>query len=295
MEKENRVIVGCMRLAGLPQKEADHFLDHALDAGVRWFDHADIYGAGACEEVFARWLAAEPGRREKVILQSKCSIVPGVMYDCSRDYILSAVDKILGRLGTDHLDALLLHRPDALMEPQEVAEAFTRLQESGKVLHFGVSNFSAMRLALLQKNLPQKLEFNQMQFGPAHTSMVNLSVEANTQGAVNRDGEVLDYCMLNGITMQAWSPLQYGMISGCFLTNPDFAPLTAKLSEIGEKYGAAPATITAAWVLRHPAGFQVISGSMKEKHFDEMAAAREITLTREEWYEIYRAAGNELP
>lgn len=294
MEQKDGVIVGCMRLCGLEQKEANRFLDHALDAGVRWFDHADIYGRGECEKVFGTWLRENPSRRDEIFLQSKCCIVPKTMYDSSKDYILSCVEGSLQRLGTDHLDALLLHRPDALMEPEEVAEAFDILQSSGKVKRFGVSNFSAMRLAYLQKTVKQKLEFNQMQFGPAQPYLVRFSMEANNLEAQNRDGELLDYCMMNDIRIQAWSPLQYGMIAGCFLTNPDFAPLTEKLTEIGEEYGVAPATIVAAWILRHPAGFQVISGSMKEKHFDEMAAARSITLTRQQWYEIYRAAGNPL-
>lgn len=295
MVQDNRMIVGCMRLNALTQKEANHFLDHAMDAGVRWFDHADIYGGGQCEEIFGRWLKENPSRREALTLQGKCSIIPGLMYDCSKEHILSAVDGILSRLSTDRLDVLLLHRPDALMEPEEAAEAFSQLQAAGKVARFGVSNFSAMRLALLQKSVSQKLEFNQMQFGPAQASLVRFAMEANNAGAVNRDGELLDYCMLNGVTIQAWSPLQYGMISGCFLTNPDFAKLTAKLTEIGAGYGVSPATVAAAWVLRHPAGIQVISGSMSEEHFDQMAAARSIRLTRKEWYEIYSAAENPLP
>lgn len=295
MEQKDKIIVGCMRLNALSQKEANRFLDHALDAGVRWFDHADIYGGGQCEEIFGRWLRENPGRRGEIVLQSKCSIIPGLMYDCSREHILSAVEGILKRLGTDRLDVLLLHRPDALMEPEEVAEAFDRLYTSGKVARFGVSNFSAMRLALLQKYVGRKLEFDQMQFGPAQASLVRFAMEANNQGAVNRDGELLDYCMLNGVGLQAWSPLQYGMISGCFLTSPDFAGLTARLTETGAAYGVSPATVAAAWILRHPAGIQVISGSMKEEHFDQMAAAREVHLTRKEWYEIYTAGGNPLP
>lgn len=295
MEQKDRIIAGCMRLNSRSRKEAGEFLSHALDAGVRWFDHADIYGGGECEEIFGRWLAEDPSRRDKIVLQSKCSIVPGRMYDCSRDYILSAAEKSLRRLGTDHLDVLLLHRPDALMEPQEVAEAFETLYASGKVLRFGVSNFSAGRLEMLQRFVGRKLEFDQVQFGPAHAHLVRFSMEAGCKDAVSRDGELLDCCMRHGVGLQAWSPLQYGMIAGCFLTNPAFAPLTDKLAQIGKRYDAAPATIAAAWILRHPAGFQVISGSMGRTHFDEMAAARDLTLTREEWYEIYLAGGNPLP
>lgn len=290
--EQQRIIVGCMRLAGLGQ-EAGRFLDHAMELGLSWFDHADIYGGGDCERIFGRWLRSQA--RDKVILQSKCSIVPGKMYDCSRDYILHAVDGILSRLGTDYLDTLLLHRPDALMEPQEVAEAFDRLSEAGKVRSFGVSNFSTGRLRLLNRWLNGRIQFNQLQFGPAHTGPVRFAMEANNQGAADQDGEVLDYCMRNGITPQAWSPLQHGMIAGCFLNNPDFAPLSDKLAQIGQAHGAAPATVAAAWILRHPAGFQVVSGSTSQAHFDQMAAARELTLTREEWYEIYLAGGNPLP
>lgn len=295
MENNDRILAGCMRLCTLRQKEADHFIDHALDAGIRWFDHADIYGGGDCERIFGRWLRDNSSRRENILLQSKCSIVPGKMYDCSKNYILSAVDGILRRLETDYLDVLLLHRPDALMEPQEVGEAFACLRESGKVKRFGVSNFSAMRLALLQKHVDQKLEFDQMQFGPAQASLVRFAMEANNQGAVNRDGELLDYCMLRDVTIQAWSPLQHGMIAGCFLGNPRFSALTDKLTQIAGRYGVSPAAIAVAWILRHPARLQTISGSMNETHFDEMAAARGITLTREEWYEIYLAGENPLP
>lgn len=293
--KQDRVLVGCMRLAGLSQKEANRFLDLAVDTGVRWFDHADIYGAGACEERFGAWLRENPHKREKLVVQDKCGIIPGTMYDSSREHILEAVEGSLKRLNTHCLDVLLIHRPDALMEPGEVGEAFESLKAAGKVRHFGVSNFSARRLALLQRGIGQRLEFNQLQFGPAQASLVRFGMEANNRGATDRDGEVLDYCMDKGIVPQAWSPPQHGMIAGCFLGNPQFQKLNDKLAEIGGALGAAPATVAAAWILRHPAGFQVISGSMGENHFLEMAAARDLALTRRQWYEIYLAGENPMP
>lgn len=295
MEKKNRIITGCMRLAGRSRGEADRFLSHALDVGANWFDHADIYGGGECERTFGAWLKAEPGRRKKVVLQSKCGIVPGMCYDSSRDHILASVDGILERLGTDHLDVLLLHRPDALMEPEEVAEAFDRLYAHGKVLRFGVSNFSAKRMKFLQNYVDRKLEFDQVQFGPAHAGLVRFGLAANNAGEADGDGELVDWCMLRGVGLQAWSPLQYGMIEGCFLNEPGFAQLTARLTEIGAAYGLSPAATAIAWVLRHPAGFQVITGTMNEAHLDDLLAAQAVRLTRGEWYDIYRAAGNPQP
>lgn len=295
MNAQQRIIVGCMRLSQKSPKEAFHFLDHAMEQGCRFFDHADIYGQGQCEELFGEWLS--PSRREQIFLQTKCGIVPGKMYDCSKEYILQAVDRSLERLRTDHLDRLLLHRPDALLEPEEVAEAFDQLEQSGKVLEFGVSNFNAMQLSLLQSALKQKIACNQLQFSAAHTVLVTSGMENNmkTPGAVSRDGYTLDYCRLHKIQVQAWSPLQYGMIEGSFLTNPDFAALNKTIAKIAERYNTSPAAIAIAWILRHPAKMQVVCGTMNPDHLEEMVSAQNIRLTREEWYEIYLSSGNILP
>ncbi|MBM6828389.1 aldo/keto reductase [Anaerotignum lactatifermentans] len=297
MNPQQRIIVGCMRLCEKNQTEAFRFLDHAMEAGCSFFDHADIYGQGECERIFGKWLSEIPSRRQEIFLQTKCGIVPGKMYDCSKEYILKAVDRSLERLQTDHLDRLLLHRPDALLEPEEVAEAFDQLERSGKVLEFGVSNFNAMQISLLQSAVKQKIICNQLQFSAAHTVLVTSGMENNmkTPGAVNRDGYTLDYCRLHQIQVQAWSPLQYGMIEGIFLTNPDFAQLNQTIANIADQYGATPAVIAIAWILRHPANIQVVCGTMNLKHLDEMVSAQNIRLTREEWYKIYLAGGNILP
>ena len=201
--------VGCMRMNCMEPQAILEYIHTALEKGINFFDHADIYGGGECETRFGQALALEPGLREKLVLQTKCGIRPD-RYDYSKEHILESVEGSLRRLGTDHVDFLLLHRPDALMEPEEVAEAFQQLESQGKVLHFGVSNFSARQLELLQSGLKQKLRANQMQFGIMCAGMVSHSLEANTHfpNAADRDGEVLDYCRLKGITIQAWSPFQ---------------------------------------------------------------------------------------
>lgn len=291
------MIIGCMRLSQKPEKEAFYFLDYAVERDCRFFDHADIYGQGACESVFGKWLSAVPSRRQNLFLQTKCGIIPGKMYDCSKEYILHAVECSLRRLKTDHLDRLLLHRPDALLEPEEVAEAFESLNQSGKVLSFGVSNFNAMQIELLQNSLKQKITCNQLQISAAHTTLITSGMENNmkTPGAVNRDGYTMDYCRLHQIQVQAWSPLQYGMIEGSFLNHPNYSALNQVIGKIAEKYHTTSAVIAIAWILRHPAKIQVVCGTMNPEHLDEMISAQNIRLTRQEWYEIYLAGGNILP
>lgn len=288
--------LGCMRIASLSEKELSDYVHGALECGVNFFDHADIYGGGKSEELFGNVLQNEPSLRDKLVLQSKCAIHDG-MYDFSKEHILQSVDGILRRLHTDHLDILLLHRPDPLMEPEEVGEAFLKLEEAGKVRQFGVSNFNSRQLALLQSGLKQKLQVNQMQFGLMCTGMIDHGVQTNTRfpNAVDRDGEVLEYCRLNGITLQAWSPFQYGFFEGTFIDNEKFPELNKVLAEIGEKYGVSKTAVAAAWILRHPAKIQVITGTTSLKHLQDVAAAAEITLSRADWYALYRAAGNELP
>ncbi len=290
------IVVGCMRLNAMNPQELSAYIHTALDCGVNFFDHADIYGGGESEALFGRVLAAEPGLRDRLILQSKCGIRPG-MYDFSKEHILAAVDGILSRLGTDRLDLLLLHRPDALMEPEEVAEAFDSLEASGKVLRFGVSNFNARQLELLQSGLKQRLLVNQMQFGLKCTGMVDHALCTNTEfpQAVDRDGEVLDYCRLKNITMQAWSPFQYGFFEGIFLGSDKFPELNAKLEELAPKYGISTQALAAAWILRHPADIQVICGTTNAQRLKDICTAGDVKLSREDWYALYLAAGNRLP
>lgn len=291
------IVVGCMRLNSLDTKAAAKHIEHAVANEVNFFDHADIYGNGECEDLFGKALAMTDVKREDIFVQSKCGILPGVMFDLSKKHIIESVDNSLKRLNMEYLDALLLHRPDALVEPEEVAEAFDELEKSGKVRHFGVSNMKPMQIELLKKCVKQPLQANQLQVSAAHSSMISNGLEVNmlTDRAVDRDGSVLDYCRLKDMTIQAWSPFQYGMIQGVFLQNDDFAVLNNKLAELGEKYGVSDTTMAVAWLLRHPANMQVLAGTMNENRFDEICKACDVNLTKEDWYQIFLAAGNILP
>lgn len=291
------IVIGCMRLNGLEQKEAEHFVKTALELDANFFDHADIYAGGVCEEMFGAILKENPGMREKIVLQSKCGIVPGIMYDCSKEHILKSVDGILSRLQTDYLDSLLLHRPDALMEPEEVAEAFDRLKASGKVRYFGVSNQKPSQIQLLSRWLKQDIMTDQLQLSITNSNMIRNGMEVNmeTEGAVERDGSVLDFCRLNDITIQTWSPFQYGFFEGVFIGNPKFEKLNQVLNEIAEKYDTTPTAIATAWILRHPANMQMISGTMKTGRLKEICQGAEIRLDKKEWYQIYLSAGHILP
>jgi predicted oxidoreductase len=290
------VAVGCMRINSLEKNEAERFVQTALEQGANFFDHADIYGGGSCEEIFADAIHMNADVREKIILQSKCGIRKG-MFDFSKEHILHSVDEILKRLKTDYLDTLLLHRPDALMEPEEVAEAFDILESTGKVRHFGVSNQNPMQIQLLQKYVKQPIVANQLQLSITNANMIStgLNVNMENDSAINRDGSVLDFCRLNDITIQPWSPFQYGFFEGVFLGNEKFPELNQKIDEIAAKYEVSNTTIAIAWLLRHPAKMQPVIGTMNVDRLIECCRASEIHLTREEWYEIFRAAGNILP
>jgi len=290
------VAVGCMRINSLDKNGAERFVQTSLELGANFFDHADIYGGGACEEIFADAIHMNSEIREQIILQSKCGIRPG-MFDFSKEHILNSVDGILKRLKTDYLDVLLLHRPDALVEPEEVAEAFDRLENSGKVRHFGVSNQNPMQIQLLKKAVKQPIVANQLQLSITNATMISSGINVNmeNESAVNRDGSVLDFCRLHDITIQPWSPFQYGFFEGVFLGNDKFPELNQKIDEVAAEYGVSNTTIAIAWLLRHPANMQPVIGTMNLERLKDCVKASEITLTREEWYEIYRAAGNILP
>ncbi|MCH5299580.1 MAG: aldo/keto reductase [Ruminococcus sp.] len=290
------IVLGCMRITELDESAVPAYIAQCLDLGINFFDHADIYGGGECEIRFARAVKRLSVPRDKMILQSKCGIVPGKMYDFSYDYIMKSVDGILERLGTDYLDILLLHRPDALVEPEEVAAAFDKLESSGKVRYFGVSNHKPSQIELLKKCVKQDIQANQMQLSIPFSSMISSGLEANmmTDSAVNRDGDVLDYCRLNDITIQAWSPFQSA--GGAFVdSNEKFPDLNWVLGELSAKYNVTKTTIAAAWILRHPAGIQTIAGTMNPQRISEIANAAEVELTREEWYKLYLSAGHILP
>ena len=289
------VAVGCMRISSMSEKEAAGFIDTSLAREANFFDHADIYGGGECERIFGKAMASFD--REDLIIQTKCGIVPGKMFDFSYDHIVKSVEGSLERLGTDYIDVLLLHRPDALMEPEEVARAFDSLKASGKVRHFGVSNQSPYQMELLQSCLDMPLCANQLQLSIMHSPMISSGFNVNMYNvsAVNRDGGVLDYCRLKGITVQTWSPLQFGFFEGCFIESEKFPALNAVLEAIGNKYGVSKATVAIAWILRHPAKMQPVTGTASKEHLSECLKAADVRLTREEWYDIYRAAGNVLP
>jgi len=282
-----------MRMNRLQAAEAERFVGTALELGMNFFDHADIYGGGACEEIFGK---AYTGPRENIILQSKCGIRKG-RYDFSKEHILASVDGSLARLNTDYLDVLLLHRPDALVEPEEVAEAFDLLRASGKVRHFGVSNHSPMQIQLLQKYVRQPLVANQLQFGLGHAFLVSQGTHVNMadDAAVVRDGGALDFCRLHDITVQPWSPFQYGMIRGPFIGDKRFKELNAKLEELAQVYNADSTAVALAWILRHPARMQPVIGTMNLGRLASCAKAAELTLSREDWYALFLAAGNTLP
>lgn len=291
------VVVGCMRLADLSTEEMNHFMHFAMDQGANFFDHADIYGAGKSEEVFGQALHEDTSiKREDIILQSKCGICKGY-YDLSKQYIVESVDAILQRLQTEYLDVLLLHRPDALVEPEEVAAAFDELEASGKVRHFGVSNHKPMQIELLKKCVRQELIANQLQFSIPVSNMVANGLEVNmtSDGAIDRDGSVLDYSRLHDMTIQTWSPFQMPEWRGVFLGNDEYKELNQEIRTLAEKYSVSDTTIATAWILRHPAHMQVVAGTTKEQRLEEIIAASNVELTREEWYRLYLSAGHPLP
>lgn len=291
------VSVGCMRLASLDDARAEHFIGTAISKGFTHFDHADIYGNGECERIFGRTVKNLSVMREELFIESKCGIVPGVMYDLSYKHIVKSVDAILQRLQTDYLDMLLLHRPDALMEPEEIARVFDELNISGKVRYFGVSNMKSSQIELIKKYIHQDILANQLQLSITNSQMIRNGLEVNmmTDGSIERDGSVLDYCRINDITVQAWSPFQYGTFEGIFIGNDKFSALNNTLGEIAEKYRITPTAAATAWILRHPANMQIICGTMNTNRLDEILSGTEVTLTKEEWYKIYLSAGNVLP
>lgn len=293
------LVQGCMRIDAMSMEEVETLIRQDLELGINFFDHADIYGGGMCEEIFGKVLKKNPSLRNEMVIQSKCGIHRSdtTHYDFSKDYILSCVDASLERLQCGFLYYLLLHRPDALMEPNEVAEAFDQLYTSGKVKHFGVSNHNPFQIELLKKYVKQPIEINQMQLSVMHTPMIDAGVNVNTfdQRGIDRDNGTLDYCRLNDITIQCWSPFQYGMFEGVFLDNPKFPEVNKRITELAEKYQVSNSAIAAAWLLRHPADMQVILGSTSLTRIQSIVKACDFTLTREEWYSVYVAAGNLLP
>lgn len=302
----SQLILGCMRIRALSASEIDAHLAAALDLGINFFDHADIYGEtyGQSEQLFGDSLRRQPGMRGKMIIQSKCGIdLRGktTAFNFDREYILQCVEGSLARLGIDRLDVLLLHRPDALMEPDEIARAFDELETTGKVANFGVSNFDRAQVELVQSAVSQKLLFNQLQFGPAHTGMIDHAVRTNTRqpGSEDRAGEVLDYCRRNGVTVQAWSPFHFSTEKknngGVFIGHPEFKELNQALEEVANAHGLTVNGAVSAWICRHPANIQTISGTTNRQRLAEVAAGMDVEISREEWYRIYTTQDRRLP
>ncbi|MFC3747832.1 aldo/keto reductase family oxidoreductase [Paenibacillus sp. GCM10012306] len=292
----SQISLGCMRIADLSPKEAEEHIHASLEVGIDFFDHADIYAGGKAEEVFGDVLVKSPGLRDQVLIQSKCGIRPG-LFDFSKEHILSSVEGSLKRLKTDYLDVLLLHRPDTLFEPEEVAEAFDILEQKGMVKHFGVSNQKPLQIELLKKNVKQKLLFNQLQLSITNTGMIDTGFNVNmaNPASIDHDGSILEYSRLHDMTIQPWSPFQYGFFEGIFLGSDKYPELNQVVNRLADEKGVADTAIAIAWLLRHPAKMQPIVGTTNTQRLRDIAKATDITLSKEEWYEIYRAAGNVLP
>ena len=290
------ISLGCMRMSNLDEKQVDAIMDTALENGINFYDHADIYGGGNSEKLFGDYLKNHPSVREQIHIQTKCAIHDG-QFDFSKEHIIKSVEGSLKRLGVEYVDVLLLHRPDTLMEPEEVAEAFDVLESSGKVKNFGVSNQNLMQIELLKTAVKQPLIINQLQLSVTEAGLITSGMNVNMKNAesVMHDGGLLEYSRIKNITIQAWSPFQHGFFKGSFIDNDEFPVLNAKLAEIGEKYGLTKTGVAAAWILRHPANMQLIAGTMSPDRLKEICKATDITLSRADWYEIYRAAGHSLP
>lgn len=295
----SEIVLGMMRIKDKSVKEVEELVETALSVGINAFDLADIYGRGRCEELLGLVLKNRPDLREKMWIQSKCGIriEEFTYFDFSKDYIIKSVDGILQRLKIDHLDSLLLHRPDALMESDQVAEAFNLLYKQGKVRDFGVSNQNPMMMELLKKDVKQPLAVNQLQLSAAFTPGFESAFHVNMEDsqAAMRDGSIFEYCQLHDVVIQAWSVLQFGYFKGNFVGNEKFQALNQVLDRLAIKYGVTSSTIAISWILRYPAKMQAVVGTTNPKHLREVSRAANFSLTRKEWYEIYLAAGNNLP
>ncbi|MCO4517139.1 Oxidoreductase, aldo-keto reductase family [Streptococcus infantarius subsp. infantarius] len=295
----SEVVLGLMRILEMTVDQVEDLIESALAVGINAFDIADCYGHGKCEQILGEVLKRRPDLREKMWIQSKCGIrmEEFTYFDFSKEHILEAVDGILERLNVDYIDSLLLHRPDALMEPAEIAEAFDLLKSQGKVIDFGVSNQNPMMMALIQKDVNQPLVANQLQLSAAFTPSFDAGFHVNMkqEAGIVRDSSIFEYCRLHDVVIQAWSVLQFDYFGGVFLGSEKYPELNHVLNRLAEKYHVSPSAVAIAWVLRYPAKMQAVIGTTKKARVAEAAKAAEIQLTRKEWYEIYLAAGNDLP
>lgn len=294
------IILGMMRIANMGNGEIQQLVGGARDAGVTFIDHADIYGGAPhrCEARFGEAISLTAAEREKLVIQSKVGIRKG-FFDFSAEHILASVDQSLAALKTDYMDVLLLHRPDSLVEPEEVAAAFDTLKSAGKVRHFGVSNHTPGQVELLKTAVTQPLIVNQVQLSITHAPLIASGVAANMAGldqSIDRDNGLLDYSRINGMMLQAWSPFQKGFFDGVFLDDREnFGDLNDAIDELAKAYGVTPTGIAVAWITRHPAKIQVVLGTTKPERVVEAAAGSSVSLTREEWYRLFRAAGHTVP
>ncbi|WP_371483089.1 aldo/keto reductase family oxidoreductase [Kitasatospora sp. NBC_00315] len=304
-----RPLYGCMGLGGgwdtSPFTAADighaeAAVEAALAAGITAFDHADIYRYGKSEAVFGEVLARTPGLRERIVLQTKCGIrlpeegLPG-RYDLRGPSILRRVEESLGRLRTDVIDVLLLHRPDPLADPQDIAAALAELHGQGLVRNFGVSNMSAAQIARLQAHLDVPLVVNQLEMSLGRRDWVEAGVLVNTPAAAGNGFPhgTLEHCAANGIRLQAWGALAQGRFTGSRET-----PAGRLVAELAERRGTTPETIVLWWLQRHPAGIAPVIGTSRPERIGACrdAVQREPELTHEEWYELWIAArGAPLP
>ncbi|WP_112133764.1 aldo/keto reductase [Glycomyces dulcitolivorans] len=295
------VVLGLMRIQEKTDEEVRALVGAAIDAGITFVDHADLYGSGrhGCERRFAEAMRLRPSERERLVIQTKTGIMhPGPYFDFSYEHIVESVDESLAALDTDYLDILLLHRPDALVEPEEVARAFDDLAAAGKVRAFGVSNHTAGQLALLRKYVNRPIVANQVQLSVTHAPLIAQGVAANMQGldqSVARDDGIVDYCRLHDITLQAWSPFQAGFFDGPFLGSAKYPELNASIERLAAKYGVPPIAIAVAWITRHPANMQVVIGTTNPERVAASALGSDVPLTRPEWYELLRTAGYTVP
>lgn len=301
----SQIALGIMRMGNLAQAKCDQALEAALENEINFFDSADIYGRdpeigrGSSEVHFGQALKDVGVDREKILIQSKGGIFADendhlTRYEASKEHLLASVDGILKRLGIDYLDFFLIHRLDALVDPEAVAEAFDQLKQSGKVRHFGVSNCHPSQIELLQAASHEPLLVDQLQFGLGHTQMIDEGLNVNRAEADHTNG-LMEYFRLHHMTLQTWSPFQYGTFAGTFIDHPDFHELNQELAKLAAKYQVSKNAIALAWILRHPVMPQVLIGTMNPSHLQDSVAGSEVTLTRQEWYDLYLAAGHKLP
>lgn len=301
MSEASRIALGMMRIENLSAGEIRELYTGARDAGVTFFDHADIYGGGehGCERRFSEALQLGATEREQIVLQTKCGIRPGGKgFDFSADYIVRRAEESLEALGTDYLDVLMLHRPDTLVEPEEVASAFSQLESAGKVRAFGVSNHTAQQIELLKTAVTQPLAVNQVQFGLGHAALVAQGIAANMEGvkqSAMRDGGLIEYARINGITLEAWSPFQRGFFSGSIFEQGGLRELQTVIARMAAERETTPTAIATAWITRHPARMRVVLGTTKASRVAEAVEGAGIVLSRAEWYELFAAAGYEVP